>query len=235
MSTVQAVSLKLPSLWTDDVEGWFLHIESQFTIRKITAEDTKYHYVVAALDSSVSSRVRSLLRQTPSYEDLKAALIEKYCLTSFERASRIRAITDLGGSKPSDVMDNMMLLLGDNQPDIMFRHHFITILPDYVRNVLSLSSEKDLTKLAAEADQIYLAGNPGNSVCVVDDATDHTDMEMSAAQVGRPSRRQGWQQRSRYNKKDNWCYYHKTFGERAVKCSEPCAWYSGNHARGQQK
>ena len=45
-----AVSLKLPAFWTSQPKVWFQQSEAQFAWRNITADDTKYYYVVAALD-----------------------------------------------------------------------------------------------------------------------------------------------------------------------------------------
>lgn len=226
---VNAASLKLPQLWIQDVDGWFLHIESQFVLRGITAEATKFHYVVASLDSSVSSKVRSILRQPPSYSALKTALLSKYSLTLFERAAQIRAISSLGGRKPSEVMDEMLLLLGDNESDILFLHHFVSILPGYVRNVLSSSQERDPGKLAAEADCIFISGRPEQPIASV-----YEDKEQgtSVDHVSRQQRKQS-SSSSQFNKKSTanppgLCYYHRIFGARALKCSRPCTWQSGN-------
>lgn len=217
-----ATAIKLPQLWTSDVEGWFLLIESQFTLRAITVDETKFHHVVASLDSSVSSAVRAVLRRPPSYKDLKAALIAKYSLTPLERAASIRAITNIGGRKPSEVMDDMLLLLGDNQPDVLFRHHFVSILPDFVRNVLSFSETTDPAELAVEADRIFISGRPGipsNSVF---------DVNQDDASVDHVSRQRRKQPSNKF------CYYHRNFGARAHKCSQPCAWLPGNDTGGQQ-
>lgn len=215
-----AVSVKLPQLWIQDIDGWFLHIESQFTLRGVTTEDTKFHHVVAALDSSVSSKVRSVLRKPPSYSELKAALLEKFSLTPFERAARVRAISGLSGSKPSEVMDEMMLLLGDNTPDIMFMHHFVSILPGYVRNVLSFSQEKDPVKLAEEADRIFIAGRPEQPINAC-----YEDNRLDASTVDRVSTQQ---RKKTAVHRPGLCYYHRTFGARALKCSPPCTWQSEN-------
>ena len=47
MST-NAVALKLPEFWESHAAVWFAQAEAQFEIRDITADNTKYCYVVAA-------------------------------------------------------------------------------------------------------------------------------------------------------------------------------------------
>ena len=228
---VAAVALKLPTIWTDDVEGWFTHVESQFAIRKINAEATKYHYVVAALDSSVSSRVRSVLRRGHAdYEALKDALVDRYALSRSERAEQIRAITSLNGSRPSEVMDRMLLLLRDEAPGLLFIHHFLSVLPDYVRNVLAYSEERDPSRLAAEADRIYAAGRPSHALDAVveNDGSEVNSIRRRRDNARPPTRRP--------QNADGLCYYHKTFGDRAIKCTcKGSDSYEGNGSRGRRQ
>ena len=87
MST-DAVSLKLPSLWTNDVETWFAQAEAQFALRDITNETTKFHHV-SVLSADVACKVSSILRSPPGhnpYTALNKQLTCKYQLTEHYRA-----------------------------------------------------------------------------------------------------------------------------------------------------
>jgi hypothetical protein len=53
---VESVSLKLPSFWISNAEVWFAIVEAQFSIRNITSDDTKHHYVISALDTNTATR-----------------------------------------------------------------------------------------------------------------------------------------------------------------------------------
>ena len=50
MANENAVALKLPPFWISQPRVWFQQTEAQFALRKITADETKYFNVVAALD-----------------------------------------------------------------------------------------------------------------------------------------------------------------------------------------
>ena len=65
MSETNSVSIKLPPFWTAQPQVWFQQAEAQFTIRGITADETKYSYIVAALDQDTASRLLDLTL-TPS-------------------------------------------------------------------------------------------------------------------------------------------------------------------------
>ena len=82
MSEEHAVSLKLPTFWSSQPEVWFAQAEAQFNLRKITADDTKYYYVLAALDQPTATRLLDLISppssrrqirgvEDPSYRDVR--------------------------------------------------------------------------------------------------------------------------------------------------------------------
>lgn len=61
-----AVALELPDFWLHDPPSWFVHVEAQFAFRGISADDTKYHHVVASLDPLATRRALTLLRDPPT-------------------------------------------------------------------------------------------------------------------------------------------------------------------------
>ena len=104
------VTLKLPTFWTSQPQVWFQQAEAQFTIRNITAAQTKYAYIVAALDQDTAGRLLNLLRAPPT-EGKHAAI--KACLTKTfgtcrVRANRLLQMGDLGDRRPSALMDEML-------------------------------------------------------------------------------------------------------------------------------
>ena len=218
--SVDATSLKLPALWINNPEAWFLHVESQFAIRKITADDTKYHYVVAALDSDSANRALSVLQNPPTdgkFDKFKKFLLSAYGKTHSERATALFNLNGLGDYKPSELMDKMLALLGAHEPCFLFRHLFLQQLPDFVRIPLANSVETDCRKLALEADNLYLSGKQHQA---------QVQAVRSPHTVSKPTKTQ------------TRCWYHTKFGARAKKCEQPCCFSvsldSGNGLEGQQ-
>ena len=60
-----AVTVKLPSFWTDSPEVWFLQAEAQFENKRITSSRKKFTHCVAALPQDVACRLLDLVRAPP--------------------------------------------------------------------------------------------------------------------------------------------------------------------------
>ncbi|KAJ8372639.1 hypothetical protein AAFF_G00280550 [Aldrovandia affinis] len=198
----------------------FAQAEAQFALRGITQEDTKYFYVVAALNSSTASRVLSLLQDPPEddkYLALKQLLLETFELSEPERARKLLTLPGLGDSKPSELMDHMLTLLGNHQPCFIFRG--IIYAADAQSSACNSGRfpVKDLRALAREADKVLNSSRmPGPAVRVVGAADVQAIREdvIAATQRQRPTA--------------GLCYYHARFGTRAKQCRPPCSFASGN-------
>ena len=164
--------------------------------------------------------------EADKYDAIKGELTRKFGLTSYERAAAIYRITSLGEAKPSELMDQLLCLLGDNSPDLLFRYHFIQCLPDYVRQTLSSSSEENPRTLVEETDHIFIAGRPRDFVSEA--------VIPHEATVDRVTRSNKRTQNPKKAKDARFCFYHARFGEKAHHCQQPCSW-SGNEAAGQQQ
>ena len=215
---VSAVSIKLPTFWVHSPQTWFAQSEAQFAIRGVTADDTKYYYVVSALDSETANRALSILSDPPAtdkYKAIKDFLIGTYGLSEQERASALLNLPGLGDMKPSELMDKMLALLGAHKPCFLFKHIFIQHMPPHVRTPLANSPITDYRELAKEADRYHAATTNNGIFAVKQDARTPTNMVL--------------------------CSYHRRFGKKARKCTPPCTFKrpvfsldQGNEQLGQQ-
>ena len=74
MLVEHAVSLKLPTFWTSQPELWLIEAEAQFNLSGITADDTKYFYVLAAPNHQTAMGLLELIIQPTAdgkYKKLK--------------------------------------------------------------------------------------------------------------------------------------------------------------------
>ena len=239
MST-NAVSLKLPEFWESSASAWFAQTEAQFALREITADTTKYYYVVSALGSSTATRVVSLLKHPPAenkYTALKAHLLKTFELSDAERASRLFSLQGLGDSKPSELMDRMLDLLGEHRPDFLFVQLFLRQLPSQVRAALANTAITDCRALAEEADRFFLAvQHPGMTAAALHPAyaiaTNSAQVHHTAAPLpGDPALTAVATVSHRQRSDTSLCFYHAKFGSRAKKCLPPCSFRGTGNAR----
>ena len=81
-------------------------------------------------------------------------------LSELEKADRLLSLNGLGDSKPSELMERMLAVLGSADPSFLFAHIFLRQLPAPVRTALASSplfASKDYRAVAVEADRIFLA------------------------------------------------------------------------------
>ncbi|CAL9696567.1 unnamed protein product [Knipowitschia caucasica] len=222
---VFAATIRLPDFWQNDPEPWFQHVDAQFHLRGITTDDTKYFHVVAALDSATTRRLMGLLRDPPAankYEALKRALLQLYQLSDMERADRLLSLTGLGDSKPTELMENMLALLGSGDVSFLFTHLFLRQLPPQVRTALAnspLIRTKDYRGLAEEADRLLLASRQVSVHALLPCVPESEDTVDVAAVT------------ERRKKENGLCFYHHRFGVKARRCIPPCSFQRPGNER----
>ena len=77
---IAVINLKLPPFWPSDPEVWFAQVEAQFATRGITAQKTKFEYIVASLSPEYATEVRDLILHPPAtrpYDSLRDQLVKR--------------------------------------------------------------------------------------------------------------------------------------------------------------
>jgi len=221
MAEENAVALKLPTFWTSQPRVWFAQAEAQFEIRRITADETRYYHTLAALDQSTATRLLDLISAPPrdnKYQALKDRLLDTFGLSKRERATRLLHTRPLGDSKPSVLMDEMLALLGDHPPCMLFEQLFLERLPEDIRVQLVDAKIEDHRELARRADALWAAKG--------------MDPNTSAIQRKKPPPAGGRKGTPSDSSKETLCYYHRRFGDSARQCRPPCTW-PGNEQAGR--
>ncbi len=163
---VAAVNVKIPPFWAADPMIWFAQVEAQFSTRRITAERTKFDFIVASLAPEYALEIRDLVLKPPSsnpYTMLKEQRILRTAASEQRRLQQLFNAEELGDRKPTQLLLRMQQLLGDkySATDASFlRELFLQRLPGNVRMVLASFDSKDLDDLAQTTDKILEVAIP---------------------------------------------------------------------------
>ena len=211
-----AVTLKLPPFWTTQPRSWFTQAEAQFIIRGIVNDDTKYYYILASLDQDTAARLLDLLENPPAegkYQAIKAILLDTFGLSELERASQLLHIHPLGAAKPSELMNEMLALLVNHPPCLLFKQLFLQRLPEDIRTQLIAVKHENCRAMAKQADLFWSA----KVVATTTNALEEREETNSVFSKKKPST-------SQPNFKSKYCFYHWKWGKEAKRCQNPCAW-----------
>ena len=220
---IAAVSVKLLDFWATSPEIWFARIEAHFSIKNITQDNTKYDYVVSALDFKTAEEVHDVLVnpfQTDKYHSLKCALIKAFDKSQTQRDYELLNLNGLGDRKPTALLRKINALNDD--PQTLKRALFLSNLPADVRTIISGQEFSDLDKLAEAADRVWEARSSG--IQHITQRTNETT-PIESIQRNRPlnPRRTG---SSAAPCPAPVCFYYTRFGPGARKCQPGCKFAS---------
>lgn len=241
---ISRVAVKIPPFWKPNVNLWFMQVESQFVTASITSEETKFHYVLGAIESDVLNQVSDFLTTLPAdrkYTRLKTKLIEEFSDSEERKARKLLNEIRLGDKKPSALLREMRQLAGTDISEQFLRNMFLQNVPPQVRAILTCSKDS-LESLALMADRIVDTAPIEQSAFAIEPPTgSYQALERQIAQLteklsnlhssrppNRSSNRSRSRQRSQSRSKSaqqrySVCWYHHKFGANANRCQTPCA------------
>ncbi|CAH4029217.1 unnamed protein product [Pieris brassicae] len=154
---INSVSVKVPPFWPDEPVLWFAQIESQFTLANITADTTKYNYVVSNLDYKYVSEIKDIIKNPPTtdkYISLKTELISRLSSSQEQRVRQLLTHEDIGDRKPSQFLRHLQNLAGPEIPDDFIRSIWSSRLPTNIRVIIASQPKSSLDSLASLADAV---------------------------------------------------------------------------------
>lgn len=240
-SDINAVSIRLPDFWIKSPEVWFAKVESQFGTKNITQDQTKYDYVVGALDINTADEVQSILINPPvsnKYDTLKTALIKTFGKSQAQKDAELLNLDGLGDKRPTALMRKINALNDD--PQTLKRALFLSNLPTDIRSILAGHNITNIDELAETADRIWETRTAGiQQVSVSTDTHGGTSGRpveaVSAAAKSRSHQYRPTRSSSHSNSQSasnatqpsvQICFYHQRFGPDARRCQPGCKFAS---------
>ncbi|GBN08277.1 hypothetical protein AVEN_12401-1 [Araneus ventricosus] len=164
------VAVRVPSFWTNNAKLFFIQLETSFRLAEVSLEQTKFNYLVAALDPETLSHAMNIVCEPPPdpYTALKSRL-----LTQFEVSQNKKLITliedlELGDRSPSVLLKQMRDLSECHIDEAFLKNIWMRRLTSHVQAVSAVSSES-LSKLTEMADKI-IKFSPGTVNSISDSA-----------------------------------------------------------------
>lgn len=239
-AAISRVAVKVPPFWRTDPLLWFKQMESQFIMAGVSQDSTKFHTVVASIESNILEKVHEIIINPPAenmYETLKDKPVSCFTDSEEKRLKKLLTNIELGDKKPSELLSGMRTLAQGKVSDDVLKQLWMQRLPAQMKAILSVSDDR-LDRLATMADKISDCND--SEIYAVSPSNNRLDdierkLESICAQMesfGRSRQRsksvnKRGRSKSVSNKKPL-CWYHFKFREKAKKCVAPCTYNNIN-------
>lgn len=249
VTELSRVAFRAPPFWKANAELWFYQLESQFITAGIVSEETKFHSVVAAVDTEILTYVSDLVRNPPAkdkYTKLKERIVKQFSQSETARIRSLLQDLQLGDRKPSQLLREMRdLASGQLTDEKMLAQLWKQRLPIACQQILSVSTCA-LEELSAIADKITEV--PGMSAVVSEVRNNPScscnDMQKQVSELresverlsrnvvrknsfgNRRDRSHSRERRQRSPaavERHQMCWYHYRFANKARNCNPPCS------------
>ena len=253
------VAFRAPPFWKANPDLWFMQLESQFYTAGITSEDTKFHSVIAALDTEILTYVSDIVRHPPTvgkYDQLKKRIVGHFSQSETSRLRSLLQELQLGDKKPSQLLREMRHLAADKLGDDILKQLWMQRLSLNCQQILSVGIG-DLEALAAIADKVTEVSGIEASVSVVQstppDILVTMQKQISALRESverlsrdkvrgndserhrRRSNSHGRQRSPAAIRRHAMCWYHYRHGDRALNCNKPCSFRAAQNEQGNDQ
>lgn len=236
---IHAVSIK-PGIFKETaVTGWFLTLEAQFSLNKITSESTRFFHVLAALPPELATNLPEDVAASQNYTQLKKTVIDIYEQTKPEMFDKLINKTTLSG-RPSIFLQELNSLakkvgVGED----LIRHKFVNALPSNIAPVLAAQKTLSLTQLGVLADELMpLLSEQVSHVPIT--AVNNSDFSPRRRNDQRYSRSKSPKNESNMpyglkpynqNQRPKVCKAHLYYGKSARTCKQWCHWPQKNDCK----
>jgi len=245
------VAVRLPPFWPDRPAIWFAQAESQFELSAITRQRTKFNYVVSQLNQQQAAEVEDIITNPPEldpYEKLKTELIRRLSTSREQCVRQLLTHEEMGDRKPSQFLRHLKSLAPD-VPTEFLRTVWASRLPSHVQAILAGQTDSNIEAVAQLADRICevmttqvtasISPQIPDNIAALTEKVEELSRKIAILQVqnlhSRSAARERPRSRSRDGSRekssnnvhhDRICWYHKTFGNAAHKCTPPCSYPS---------
>ena len=189
--SVRQVSIKLPPFNESNPELWFSRAESQFLVKGIKSDTTKFHHLYALLTDKAANEIEALLLDPPStgkVDAMRTKLVRRFGRSQYDKDTELLNTRSLGDMTPSQMWARFQRLNKDpsNATSSFVKAYLINMYPAEVRGALANMSFASNDEMADAADK-YLENSrkkPGEVNVVAQEVFEDT-VQVDAIGQGR--------------------------------------------------
>lgn len=239
-------NVRLPIFWQKRPKLWFRNLESEFVLYRIRSDEVKFCSVVRHLDEATAETVAEILENPPvtdRYQKLKDALITRFSESEEKRLRQLLAGMELGDRKPTELLRDLRTQAAGAINETVLQTLWMQRLPQRMQETLAVADGMALPQLAQLADKVRERGATGTissvkplAVGISEEAQAHIETlerrirgletklrERSKSRSSSRSRARSTSRRRDRAQSPELCFYHRRFGDKARKCTSPCA------------
>ncbi|XP_054734447.1 uncharacterized protein LOC129241922 [Anastrepha obliqua] len=235
--------IPLPQMSEENIEAYFYALEFWFQASLIYSDSRKFHIVLANLSPPKLLELRSIIETAPAtgkYRYIKQKVTDHFTDSQQRRLQKVLKDMPLGDRKPSELFSEMKRVAGTTLNDSLLHDLWVTRLPPYVQAAV-IVAKVPLDEKAKIADSIVESIDWQNGhVDVVSTHNEISNLKSEIAELTRnmqkhltlkdrplrsrsPSRARSVRRDNRHATSGLYCWYHRTFADKATKCRKPCA------------
>ena len=169
---LRQVSIKLPPFSESNPALWFGKAESQFILRGIKDDTTKFHHIYSLLSDKASNEIEDLLLDPPAtgkVAAMKARLMQKFGRSQFSKDTELLNQRSLGDLRPSEMWSRFKQLNKDphNHTSSFVRAYLIAMYPPEVKTAIANMSFTNNEEMAKAADKVMEMKTPQVNICLL--------------------------------------------------------------------
>ncbi|XP_017479054.1 PREDICTED: uncharacterized protein LOC108368676 [Rhagoletis zephyria] len=235
--------IPLPQMSEENIEAYFHALEFGFQASLVYSDTRKFHIVLASLPPNKLLELRPIIEAAPpidKFKYIKQKVTDHFIDSQQRRLQKVLKDMPLGDRKPTEIFSEMKHVAGTTLNDSLLHDLWVTRLPPYVQGAVT-AAKVPLDEKAKTADStVESIGWQNGHVDVVSTHSDISNLKSEIAELTRsvqkhlslkdrhlrsrsPSRTKKVRHNDKHASSENFCWYHRTFAEKATKCREPCA------------
>lgn len=235
---IYAVSIK-PGIFKESaVSGWFLTLEAQFNINKITSQSTRFYHTLAALPPELATNLPQEVQTSENYDQLKKNILDIYEQTKPELFDKLIKKTTLSG-RPSVFLHELHSIAKKvGVGEELVRHKFLNALPKNIAPIAASQKTLDLTHLGILADELMPYLNESQNITTINATSHAAPHSMHQRDSSRPRNRDQQDSTIPYgirpykpNQRPKVCKSHLYYGTTARNCKPWCQWPQKNNCK----